>query len=187
MDYKRTLQDVAIARKAIADSQLDVVTSSQRLLCEVYCLTSFSNQTFFLQVYEGEQYILLFVKPYLHTPLGISSVSVPFSTIVESEKHIAYRGDIYCSIKHVSKKDVTINTLKACLPTANEIVKEPGITIDGITTLVINHIPNEPVTLYFRNEAEFTNNTYTSENAQFLHNLYAHIEAIIGNLRRSSR
>lgn len=187
MNYNRTLQDIAIARKAIADSQLDIVTVNQRLLCEVYCLTSFSNQTFFLQVYDGEQYILLFAKPYFHTPLGISSVSVPFSTIVESEKHIAYRGDIYCGIKHVSKKNVTINTLRACLPRVTEIMKEPGITIDGITTLVINHISNEPATLYFRNEAEFVINTYTSENVQFLHNLYEHIEAIIGNLRRSSR
>lgn len=90
-------------------------------------------------------------------------------------------------IVFLSQKDMTINTLKACLPKATEIVKEPDITIDGITTLVINHISDEPVTLYFRNEAEFAINTYTSENAQFLHNLYAHIEAIMGNLRRSSR
>lgn len=62
------LQDMAIARKAIADSLLDVTVSCKNLICEVYCLTSFSDQTFYVQVYDDKEYILLFAKPFLHTP-----------------------------------------------------------------------------------------------------------------------
>lgn len=156
-------------------------------MCEIYCLTSFFDQTFYLQIYEGDKYILLYAKPYLHTPYGISSVSESFSTIVEAERHIAYRGDIYFGYKYLSKDNVTINQLIACLPTKTEVIEECGITLDGITTLVISHIAEIPCILYFRNEVEFKMNDYSPENAHFLYNLYLHIEGIIGNLRESNR
>lgn len=157
------------------------------MICEVYCLTSFSDQTFYVQVYDDREYILLFAKPFLHTPHGISSVSVPFSTIVEAEKHQAFCGDIYCGLKRVPKSDATINMLKDCLPTTSEIVPEPGITIDGITTIVINHCSSKPLVLYFRNESAFDLNSYSPENVHFLLNLYAHIEKKIGNLTHSAK
>lgn len=183
MDYDNMLRDIAIARKVIADSYLEVVASNRQLLCEIYCLTSF-DQTFYLQIYESDKYILLYAKPYLHTPCGISSVSEPFSTILKAERHAAYRGDFYCGLKYLSKDDAIIKQLIACLPIETEVISERGITLDGITTLVISHITEIPKFLYFRNEAMFKMNDYSLDDAHFLHNLYLQIEGIIGNLRK---
>lgn len=186
MNYKDCLNDISIAKQALSESLLDVTVPSSNLICEVYCLTSF-DQTFYLQVYDGEQYALLFAKPFFHTPHGISSCAVPFSTIVEAEKHPAYRGDIYCGIKLLPKNDNTIITLKRCLPTVTEVLPESMITIDGNTTLIINHLTKDPVTLYFRNEEPFQVNSYSPEAGHFLHELYLHIQSIIGNLIRRNR
>ena len=186
MDYRECLNDISIAKRALSESLLDVTVPSSNLICEVYCLTSF-DQTFYLQVYDGEQYTLLFAKPFFHTHYGLSSCAVPFSTIVEAEIHPAYRGDIYCGMKLLPKNNVTICTLKKCLPTVTEVLPESMITIDGNTTLIINHRTNTPVTLYFRNEESFLSNSFSPEEEHFLHELYLHIESIIGNLIRSSR
>lgn len=186
MDYKECLYDISIAKNALSQSLLDVTVTSRNMICEVYCLTSF-HQTFYLQVYDGDQYTLLFVKPFFHTPQGIISCSDPFSTIVEAEKHPAYRGDIYCGIKLLPKSNTIINTLKNCLPSFTEILPESKITIDGTTTLIINHKTTEPTTLYFRNEEIFQMNSYSPEEAHFLHDLFLHLEPIIGNLIRDSR
>jgi len=182
MDYADMLRDIAIARRAIDESRLDMVASNKRLLCEVYCLTSFSDQTFYLQIYDGDKYILLYSKPYLHTPYGISSVSGSFSAISEADRHIAYRGDIYCGLKYLPKDDAIIDRLISCLPTETEVIAGSGIVLDGITTLVISHITETPNILYFRNEAKFKLNGYSPEDTRFLHDLYLHIEGIIGNL-----
>ena len=186
MNYKDCLSDISIAKQALSDSLLDVTVSCSNLICEVYCLTSF-DQTFYLQGYDGEQYTLLFAKPFFHTHHGLSSCAVPFSTIVEAEKHPGYRGDIYCGMKLLPKNNETICTLKKCLPTVTEILPESMITIDGNTTLIINHLTKDPVTLYFRNEELFHANSYPPEEEHFLHDLHMHIESIIGNLIRSNR
>ena len=186
MDYKECLYDISIAKDALSQSLLDVTVSSSRIICEVYCLTSF-QKTFYLQVYDGDQYTLLFVKPFFRTPQGLSSWSVPFSTIIEAEKHPAYCGDIYCGIKLLPKSNTIINTLKHCLPSITEILPESRITIDGTTTLIINHKTTEPTTLYFRNEETFQRNSYSPEEAHFLHDLFLQLEPIIGNLIRDSR
>ena len=187
MEYERILEDMSIAKKAITDSLLDVAISQKSLLCELYCVTSFSDQSFYVQVYDGDQYVLLFAKPILHTPLGISSVSVPFSTIIEAEKHLAFRGDIYCGLKRISSENATINTLIRCLPTTSEFTSKSCIAIDGITTVLINHCLPEPAVLYYRNEESFNLNSYTIEDADFLHKLYAYVQEIIGNLIRDTR
>ena len=186
MIYKDCLNDISIAKQALSESLLDVTVPSNSLIFEVYCLTSF-NQTFYLQVYDGEQYTLLFAKPLLRTHHGLSSSSASFRSVVKAENHPAYRGDIYCGMKLLPKNNETISTLIKCLPAITEVLPESTITIDGNTTLIINHISNEPATLYFRNEASFEINAYFEEDARFLHNLYLHIEDLIGNLIRSSR
>lgn len=186
MNYTDCLSDISIARRALSESLLDVTTPSSKLICEIYCLTSF-DQTFYLQVYDGEQYTLLFAKPFFHTPHGLSSCAVPFSTTVEAEKHPAYRGDIYCGMKLLPKSDEVITTLKKYLPTVTEVLPESRITLDGNTTLIINHLAKDPVTLYFRNEEPFQANSYSPDEEHFLHGLYLHIQSIIGNLIRSHR
>lgn len=186
MNYKDCLGDMSIAKQALSESLLDVTVPSSSLICEVYSLTSF-DQTFYIQVYDGEQYTLLFAKPFFRTPHGLSSCAVPFATIVEAEKHPAYRGDIYCGMKLLPKYNGTICALIKCLPTVTEVLPESLITIDGNTTLIINHLAKDPVTLYFRNEESFLANSYSPEEEHFLHELYLHIESIIGNLIRSNR
>ena len=186
MYYKDCLSDISIAKQALSESLLDVTVPSSNLICEVYCLTSF-DQTFYLQIYDGEQYTLLFTKPFLRTHHGLSSCSASFHSILKAEKLPAYRGDIYCGMKLLPKNNETICTLKKCLPTVTEVLPESMITIDGNTTLIINHLTKDPVTLYFRNEESFLTNSYSPEEEHFLHELYLHIEAIIGNLIRSNR
>jgi len=186
MDYKECLHDISIAKNALSQSLLDVTVPSSRIICELYCLTSF-HQTFYLQIYDGDQYTLLFAKPFFRTPYGISSCAVPFSTIIDAEKHPAYRGDIYCGIKLLPKNNTIINTLKYCLPSVTEILPESRIAIDGTTTLIINHIPTEPTTLYFRNEETFQRNSYSPDGAHFLHDLFLHMEPIIGKLNYNNR
>ena len=181
MDYKECLNDIAIAKRALSESLLDVTVPSSKLICELYCLTSF-DQTFYLQIYDGDQYTILFAKPFFRTHHGLSSCSVPFSIITEAEKHPAYRGDIYCGMKLLPNSDETINTIKKCLPTVTEILPESRITIDGQTTLIINYLLEEPVVLYFRNEETFLMNSYSPEEVCFLHNIFLHVETIIGNL-----
>ena len=187
MDYVDMLRDISIARNLLDDSYLNVIVSDQKLICEILCIPSFPDQAFYLQIYDGDKYSLLYAKSYLQTPCGISSVSDSFSTIAEADRHVAYRGDVYCGLIHLPKEDEIVNRLIACLPAQTEVIPERGITLDGVTTLVISHISEISNALYFRNEAEFVINDYTSENVHFLHNLYLHIQGIIGNLLQTNR
>lgn len=186
MNYTDCLSDISIARRALSESLLDVIVPSSCLVCEVYCLTSF-DQTFYLQLYGGDQYTLLFAKPFLRTHHGLSSCSASFRSVVKAERLPAYRGDIYCGMKILPKNDETISMLQRCLPTDTEVLPESRITIDGNTTLIINHLAKDPVSLYFRNEESFQENSYSPDEEHFLHELYLHIQSIIGNLIRSHR
>lgn len=184
MTFESAKEDIKIAEKAIADSKLDVAVSGLDLLCEIYCLTPFRWQSFYLRVYDGSQYTLQYVKPYVKYYSGLESVSVSFKEAVEADAHIACKGKIFCGFKKVDKDNLTIKTLLDCLPLENEIHNPPELEIDGITMAIINRKIKPSVALYFRTGEKFCINNYTEENTAFLHNLFERIEEIIGNLRR---
>ena len=183
MTYDEIIKDVEIANKTLIDLNLDVVVSNHKLLCEVYCLTPFHWQSFYLKIYDGDEYVLQYAKPYFKDFRGLESVSLTFQSVSEAENHPACRGKIFCGIKKLDKDNSVINMLLGCLPEENEIDERQGIFIDGIITLLVNHKLESPVALYYRDADKIILNSYTEEKKVFLDNLYEHIEEIIGNLR----
>lgn len=183
MTYDDSVQDISIAQKALADAKLDMAVSEDNLLCEVYCLTPFLWQTFYLCVYDNNnEYTLLYAKPYIKNLLGSEMVSVSFKDILKVKKHPACEGKIICGIKKFRKDNQTIVSLVNCLPSAEEIHEEPLLAIDGITTVIINKTSVPETTLFFTSEEkEFCNNSYSEESVEFLNNLCVHIENLIGN------
>lgn len=181
MTYEEAMQDISIAKKALADVKLDM-TVSDDLLCEVYCLTPFYWQTFYLRVYDGTEYTLQYVKPYIKNALGIESVSITFDTVLKAEVHSVCEGKFICGLKKFKKDNPIINSLIQCLPLVDEIHEPPMLAIDGITNIVINKALTPETTLFFRSEEkEFCNNKYPKESVEFLNNLFVHIEKLIGN------
>lgn len=183
MTYEEAMQDISIAQKALSDAKLDMAVSEDNLLCEVYCLTPFHWQTFYLCVYDNNnEYTLLYSKPYVKNLLGSEIVSVSFKNILKAKNHPACEGKIICGIKKFKKDNQTIVSLVNCLPLAEEIHEEPLLAIDGITTIVINKTSVPDTTLFFRSEEkEFCNNNYSEKSVGFLNNLCVHIERLIGN------
>lgn len=189
MTYEEAMQDISIAQKALADAKLDMVVSDDDLLCEVYCVTPFHWQTFYLRVYDNNnKYTLLYAKPYVKNLLGSEIISVSFQDILKVKNHPACEGKIICGIKKFRKDNQTIVSLVNCLPLAEEIHKEPLLAIDGITTVIINKTSVPEKTLFFTSEEkEFCNNSYSEESVEFLNNLCVHIEKLIGNSTTDSK
>lgn len=133
-------------------------------------------------MYDGTEYTLQYVKPYIKNALGIESVSVTFDNVLKAEVHSVCEGKFICGLKKFKKDNPIINSLIQCLPLVDEIHEPPMLAIDGITNVVINKALTPETTLFFRShEIEFCNNKYSEESAEFLNNLFVHIENLIGN------
>ena len=179
MTFESIKEDIAIAEKALKESKLYVAVSGYELLCEVYCLTSFHWQSFYLRIFDGDEYILQYAKPYIKNYYQDEIVSVPFKYALKAESHVACDGKIICGLKNVKKDNSTINTLLDCLPVTEEI--HDRLMTDGTLTAVINRKTTPPIALCFKTGESFSENSYTKENTEFLHDLFLKIEEIIGN------
>lgn len=179
MTFECIKEDISIAEKALKDSKLDVAVSGYELLCEVYCLTPFHWQSFYLRIFDGDEYILQYAKPYIKNYYQDEIVSVPFKYALKAETHVACEGKIICGLKKLKKDNSTINTLLDCMPVKNEI--HNSLMTDGTLTAVINRKINPPIALCFKTGESFSENSYTNENTEFLHDLFLIIEEIIGN------
>lgn len=182
MEYAFYIRDMEIGRKALSDSKLTVTAENMPLICEVYCLTSFGHQSFYLQVYDGPEYVLLYAKPYIADQFGYRSVSGSFDHCLSADQHPAAKGDIYCGIHRRQKDDAIIRKLLSCLPKENELIPQPANMLDGIITLVRNHTIQPPRLLGYDNAGALEKNKYSKEERDFLENLYLTVEAIIGRL-----
>lgn len=181
MKYSDIREDMLLAEIALEKSLLDRAVYGRELMCEVYCLTSFHWQSFYLRVYDGEQYLLQFAKPFWVGPTGLKSVSVSFGETAKADSHPAFRGDVYCGMKLVPKDDITINMLLRCLP-KNDEVEEPFFMIDGVTTVIVNSRETHMPVLCFRQGKPFLLKSFTEEEASFLEDMHIRIEELIGNL-----
>ena len=179
MTFESIKEDIAIAEKALKDSKLDVAVKGLELLCEVYCLPPFHWQSFYLRIFDGDEYILQYAKPYIKNYFDLESVSVSFEETVKANSHIACDGKIICGLKKIEKDNLTVKTLLECLPVTEEI--HDHLMIDGILTAIINRKTTPPIALCFKTGESFSENSYTKENTEFLHDLFLKIEEIIGN------
>lgn len=187
MNVNRSFEDMAIAKAALERSLLTTTVKNRPLLCEVYCIPAQNHQAFFLQIYGGEKYILLYAKPSIVRYDGGRNVILPFCAAIEADKHPGFKGDIYCGMKYLPKDDQTINTLLQCLPCREEERPGQGVYIDGTLTVVRNCNSDPPVTLAYYDAQQITVNALTPEQRIFLDDLYLHIEIIIGNLISSEQ
>lgn len=182
MDFQFCAHDMELAIKALQNSKLDIAVSGT-LLCEVYCLTSLGYQSFYLQVYDGTEYTLLYAKPMIANQYGMISTSCSFSDAAAAETHLAGKGAIYCGIQKVSKEAPVIGMLLSCLPNKDEIAQSTGIVLDGVTTVIRNHCEEQKYTLLYRNVEDIFKNVYTTEQKGFLKNMHVSLETVIGKLR----
>ena len=166
------IQDMAIARKALADSKLGYSAAGSPLLCEVYCYTSVGHPSFYLQVYDGVCYTLLYARPVLKLHLGVTSVSCTFQEVLAADKHPPNKGDIYCGVRKLPKENPAMRMLLNCLPEKDEIIPLPALMIDGVTTLICNHCHEKPSSLLYQNVKDIQKNTYSSEQLDFLDKLF---------------
>ena len=192
MDITRYDADIAIAQLALKKSLLDTVVSNRQLLCEVYCIPSHQDQAFYVQIYDGDEYTLLYAKPYISDYTGLDIVMYEFGEAILADMHPARIGAIYCGIKHIPKDNKYISMLTDCLPLYNEFARPDGFIVDGVFTLIRNDRLSPPAVLAYKTPDSISVNQYSIGKKVFLENLHLHIESIIGNLlvtnyRRSPR
>ena len=177
-----SLNDIEIAQKALEESLLFSLVKNRPLLCDVYCIPSHNHQAFYLQVYGGSEYILLYAKTLISDFRGHRIAMYTFKDVLKADKHIANKGDIYCGSKKLPLNNATINRLLQCVPSVNENCLDTKMIIDGVCTVIRNHQHNPPVILGYCNSQQIVQNALSHEQANFMEDLYLHIEKIIGNL-----
>lgn len=180
--YEECIDDIVIAQVALEESLLVTTVQNRPLLCDVYCIPAHNHQSFYLQVYGGDEYTLLYAKTLISDFRGSDIVMYTFADAIKADKHIAFKGDIYCGLKNLSLSDATINQLLMCLPSIEENCLEEGIVIDGVRTVIGNHQHRPPVMLGFHDSYQITLNEMSQEQMDFMNDLYLYIERIIGNL-----
>ena len=178
---EKCLGDIAIAQEALAQSKLPG-TVSDPLLCDVYCIPSHNHQAFYLQIYGGEEYTLLYAKTLITDFYGNRIVMYPFRDAQKADRHAARRGDIYCGMKKLRLDDPTITTLMACLPKEDIDEHPKGWIIDGVTTVIRDFRQGPPRILSYHTTEWLENVPYGEAEKQFLNDLFLHIEDIIGNI-----
>lgn len=182
--YKTCMDDIAIARDELAKSKL-VKAIQDPLLCDVYCIPSHNHQAFYLQVYGGQCYTLLYAKTYYDDYLALGgSVMYPFHYVFEANKHNSKKGDIYFGMIILPKDHSTIKQLMCCLPKHNEIQFQEHMVLDGQATIVRDYQNNTIITLVYQDANDIKINELSSEQRAFMDNLHVHLESIIGNLLR---
>ena len=177
-------RDIEIAKNALKETLIDDVVKDRKLLCDVYCIPSHNHQAFYLQVYDGEEYALIFAKSCIWNGVRGCVVMYPFEWTIKADAHPAARGNIYCGIKYVTRNDQTLQKLMKCLPT-NDEYSSVGAYIDGCTTLIRNYrLSNTPL-LEYKDAENIKHLSLTSEQISFMDDLYIHIENIIGNIGKT--
>ena len=179
--FTEAFADIAIAQQAIEDSLLTYAVADGTLLCDVYCIPSHNHQAFYVQIYGGTEYTLVYAKTYIVDPMGYESVMYTFSDVLKAEKRTGYRGDIVCGIKKVALGEGTINQLLQCLPCEDELIIG-GIMIDGVQTIIRNYHTSSPVALGYHSANDIICNQLSTSQTEFMDNLYLHVEQIIGNI-----
>lgn len=180
--YTESMDDITIAQVALEQSLLTNTVADRPLLCDVYCIPSHNHQAFYLQVYGGSEYTLLYAKTLISDFRGNDIAMYTFADALKADEHIAYKGDIYCGMKHLPLNDPTILQLLQCLPSKEENCLADGIIIDGVRTVIGNHQCSYPVMLGYHDSCQIKLNSMSQEQAAFMDDLYLHIEKIIGNL-----
>lgn len=179
---QRYLDDIALAQLAIEQYKLNEIVADRPLICELYSIPAHQHQSFYLQIFGGEHYTILYAKPYIQKYNGQAIAMYLFADALEANLHPAHKGGIYCGIKHLPAKDQFVEMLLTCLPRADEEAGLDRFVIDGVTTIVMNHTEAGSHTLAFKLVEAIAVNQYTTEKKNFLDNLYLYVEGIIGNL-----
>lgn len=187
MNYHDLRKDMELAENYLLNSKLEMAVKNNRLMCEVYCLTSCGAQTFYARIYKDTGFTILYAKPFLADYHGLKTVAVSFEEIRKADTHIGFRGDVFCGMIQIPENDATMKMLLRCLPQKDEIHNKPLVRLDGISTIIINRTENNPKVLFYRDNEMFVENEYTLEETAFLHELDTHIEELVGNLFETNR
>ena len=179
------IRDIEIAKNALKETHIGNVVKGRKLLCDVYCIPSHNHQAFYLQVYDGKEYALIFAKSCILDCISGCVVMYPFERTVNADTHPAIKGDIYCGIKHVSRNNQTIENLMKCLPANDECSSVDGTIIDGCTTLIRNYQLNDTPLLEYKDAENIKHLSLTDDQISFMNDLYIHIENIIGNIGKA--
>ena len=178
------IRDIEIAKNALKETLIGDVEKDRKLLCDVYCIPSHNHQSFYLQVYDGKEYALIFAKTCIWNGIRECVVMYPFEWTIKADAHPAARGDIYCGIKYVARNNQTLQKLMECLPT-NDEYSSVGAYIDGCTTLIRNYQLSNTPFLEYKDAENIKHLSLTDEQISFMDDLYIHIENIIGNIGKA--
>ena len=179
------IKDIEIAKNALKETLISDIVKDKKLLCDVYCIPSHNHQAFYLQVYDREEYALIFAKSCIWNGISGCTVMYPFERTINADAHPAIKGDIYCGIKYVSRNNETIENLLECLPVNNECASVDGIVIDGCTTLIRNYQLSDTPLLVYEDAENIKNLSLTDNQISFMNDLCIHIEKIIGNIGKA--
>lgn len=148
----------------------------------MYAIPSHNHQAFYLQIYVGDNYTLLYAKTRITDFLGNAIAMYTFKDSLKSDVHKAKTGDIYCGMKHISLDNMIIKKLLECLPTKNEICIDDNVILDGVCTIIGNYQSIPPSVVAYYDSCQIKQNKISHEQAEFMNDLYLYIEQIIGNL-----
>ena len=182
MDIEACKNDIALAQTALHQSKLFAAVQNRPLIGDVYCLPSHQHQSFYLQIFGGEDFLLLYAKPFISTFWGQHIVMYSFTASMQADQHPARKGVICCGIKHLPVGSSYITTLLGCLPLQDEYAASDKFIIDGNLTVIRNHQTPASRTLLYHDAADITCNSYSPEQKVFLDHLYLHTEDLLGNL-----
>lgn len=182
--FRCAMDDMAIAAQSVQHSGLGRVIGTRKLLCEVYYKASVGEHTFFLQVYDGDPFLLVRTRPEVSDYLGLHTGGGSFSRAVEADLHPACKGDIFHSVKYLPKDDRFLQELFSCLPVTEEFAVQCELIIDGSTCVICDHRCEEPVCLAFQTVDAITNNIFTHEQKKFLNDLFAAVEQTFNSSKK---
>ena len=180
--YTDSMCDIEIAQEALQQSLLTKAVLHNSLMCDVYSIPSHNHQAFYLQVYKGDDFVLLYAKTLVSDFYANHITMYTFAEALKAKTHIAKNGAIYCGIKHLPLDDPTITKLLQCLPFKKETCLADGAVIDGVCTIVRNYQCTPPAVVEYFDSKQIKFNSVLQENAEFMNDLYLHIEQILGNL-----
>ena len=178
--FQRIMDDMALAVRLLQESEFGQIIGTRKLLCEIYYKASVGEHTFFLQVYDGEPCLLVHTRPEVSNYLGLHTSGCTFSEILQADRHPACKGDVFHSVKYISKEERFLQELFSCLPITEEFAAQSGLVLDGSTCLIRDHRSGKPICLGFQTADAIVKNTFSAVQKEFLHGLPGRVEQVLG-------
>ncbi|MCM1507124.1 MAG: hypothetical protein NC177_08335 [Ruminococcus flavefaciens] len=135
MDY---LNDIQIAFESIHESKLDSIFSISDCICDLYCVPSHYDSSYYVRVYRKDsKYTAIYARTEINDIFGHKVYCDAFESALRASRHSAKQGKIICG--YFKPSEDFIGELKSMIelfPEEDYILSEKHIIIDGIWQVI---------------------------------------------------